>query len=59
MGQINSLPSIIHPTHSPFEVKPKKDPTKQQKQESPPEQKQEAERQNKPDDQSPHVDVKA
>jgi hypothetical protein len=58
MGQINSLPSIILPTHKPFEVKPKKDSTKQQK-ESPHEQEQDAEQKNRPDDQSPHVDVKA
>jgi hypothetical protein len=58
MGQINSLPSIILPTHKPFEVKPKKDSTKQQKQESP-QQEQDAQQDNPPDNKSPHVDVKA
>jgi hypothetical protein len=59
MGQINSLPSIILPTHKPFEVKPKKDSAKQKQQRSPRQEKQDAQQDNSPDNKSPHVDVKA
>jgi hypothetical protein len=60
MGQINSLPSVVMPAPKPPGMQPKKDPTKQKKQQDTHHHDADQDQpQDDSDGQSEHVDVKA